>query len=281
MSPMSPMNPVNSGNQLSGQDPEHVPDYRSLFSLDQRVFVVLGGGAGIGRQSSHALAQAGARVVVVDTDPAAAAAVAAEVGGIALTADVTRRGSVEEVFAEAARQAGPVRGVVDIVGVASLGPLAALDDAGWDRQFDLVLRHAYLALQIGGRAIAEAGGGVMVFVGSISGYAHADGEVAYGAAKAALHHLVAGAARELAPQGVRVNAIAPGYTRTPRLLALLGEQRWKDIDAMIPRGRAAVPAEIAAPIAFLACDAASYITGQILGADGGLAGGIPGPFTAR
>lgn len=94
-------------NQLSGQDPEHVPDYRRLFSLDQRVFVVLGGGAGIGRQSSHALAQAGATVVVVDTDPAA---VAAEVGGIALTADVTRCPSVEGVFADAARQAGPVRG---------------------------------------------------------------------------------------------------------------------------------------------------------------------------
>jgi NAD(P)-dependent dehydrogenase (short-subunit alcohol dehydrogenase family) len=121
------------------------------------VFVVLGGGAGIGRQSSHALAQAGATVVVVDTDPAAAAAVAAKVGGIALTADVTRRSSVEGVFADAARQAGPVRGVVDIVGVASLGPLAALDDAGWDRQFDLVLRHAYLTLQIGGRGIAQAG----------------------------------------------------------------------------------------------------------------------------
>jgi len=238
-------------NRLSGPDPERVPDYRRLFSLEERAFVVLGGGAGIGRQSSHALAQAGATVVVVDTDSAAA------------------------------RQAGPVRGVVDIVGVASLGPLAELDDAGWDRQFDLVLRHAYLALQIGGRTIAEAGGGVMVFVGSISGYAHADGEVAYGAAKAALHHLVAGAARELAPRGVRVNAIAPGYTRTPRLLDMLGEQRWKDIDAMIPRGSAAVPAEIAAPIAFLASDAASYITGQILGADGGLAGGIPGPFTSR
>jgi len=149
-------------NRLSAQDPDHVPDYRTLFSLEERVFVVLGGGAGIGRQSSHALAQAGATVVVVDTDRTAAAAVAAEVGGIALTADVTRRDSVEGLFADAARHAGPVRGVVDIVGVASLGPLAALDDAGWDRQFDLVLRHAYLALQIGGRAIAEAGGGVMV-----------------------------------------------------------------------------------------------------------------------
>lgn len=144
-------------NRLSAQDPEHVPDYRKLFSLEERVFVVLGGGAGIGRQSSHALAQAGATVVVVDRDGAAAAAVASEVAGIALTADVTRRDSVEEIFAGAARQAGPVRGMVDIVGVASLGPLAELDDAGWDRQFDLVLRHAYLALQIGGRVIAEAG----------------------------------------------------------------------------------------------------------------------------
>jgi NAD(P)-dependent dehydrogenase (short-subunit alcohol dehydrogenase family) len=268
-------------NRLSDQDPELVPDYRRLFRLDERVFIVLGGGAGIGRQSSHALAQAGATVVVVDQDEAAAAAVAAQVGGIALAGDVARRGSVERIFADAARQAGPVTGVVDIVGVASLGPLARMDDAGWDRQFDLVLRHAYLALQIGGQAIAEAGGGAMVFVGSISGYAHADGEVAYGAAKAALHHLVAGAARELAPQRVRVNAIAPGYTRTPRLLSLMGEQRWKDIDAMIPRGIAAVPAEIAAPIAFLASDAASYISGQILGADGGLAGIIPSPFTSR
>jgi NAD(P)-dependent dehydrogenase (short-subunit alcohol dehydrogenase family) len=268
-------------NRLSDQDPEIVPDYGSLFRLDERVFIVLGGGAGIGRQSSHALAQAGATVVVVDQDEAAAAAVAAEVGGIALAGDVTRRGSVEKIFADAAGQAGAVTGVVDIVGVASLGPLARMDDAGWDRQFDLVLRHAYLALQIGGQAIAEAGGGAMVFVGSISGYAHAEGEVAYGAAKAALHHLVAGAARELAPQGVRVNAIAPGYTRTPRLLSLMGERRWKDIDAMIPRGIAAVPAEIAAPIAFLASDAASYISGQILGADGGLAGIIPSPFTSR
>jgi len=82
-------------NQLSGQDPEHVPDYRSLFSLEERVFMVLGGGTGIGRQSSHALAQAGATVVVVDRDGAAAAAVATEVGGVALTADVTRRSSVE------------------------------------------------------------------------------------------------------------------------------------------------------------------------------------------
>ena len=103
-------------NQLSGQDPEHVPDYRSLFSLEERVFMVLGGGTGIGRQSSHALAQAGATVVVVDRDGAAAAAVATEVGGVALTADVTRRSSVEGVFADATRYAGPVRGVVDSVG---------------------------------------------------------------------------------------------------------------------------------------------------------------------
>lgn len=254
-----------------------VPDYRGLFDLTGRVFVVLGGGAGIGRQTCHALRQFGASVVVVDSVRAAAEAVAGEIDGVAVPADVTVRADVERVFAIAAAH-GPVRGVVDIVGLATMGRLAEVDDEGWARQFDVVLRHAYLALQVGGPVIATAGGGAMVFVGSISGLAHADGQIAYGAAKAALHHLVAGAARELGPQGVRVNAVAPGYTKTPRLVALLGEQRWRTIDGWLPRGRAGDPAEIAAPIAFLASDAAGYVTGQILTADGGLVGGIPGPF---
>ena len=259
-------------------DPDDVPDYQTLFDLSDRAFVVLGGGDGIGRQTCHALRQAGAKVIVVDRDPAAADRVADEVGGTALVADITRRKEVERVFAEATRRAGAVRGVIDIVGAAIPGPLNDLDDASWDRQFDLVLRHAFLTLQIGGHLLASAGGGSMVFVGSISGYSHAQHQVAYGAAKAALHQLVSGAARELAHERVRANVIAPGYTRTPRLSTLLGEQRWHAIGASIPWGRAAIPAEIAATIIFLLSDAASYITGQVLGVDGGLVGGIPGPL---
>jgi NAD(P)-dependent dehydrogenase (short-subunit alcohol dehydrogenase family) len=116
-----------------------------------------------------------------------------------------------------------------------------------------------------------------VFVGSMSGVGNVQGQVAYGAAKAALHHLVSGAARELAPSKVRVNAVAPGFVRTPRLVTMLGEEQWGAVDAIIPRGAAATPDEIAGPLLFLASDLASYITGQTLVIDGGLTGTVAIP----
>jgi NAD(P)-dependent dehydrogenase (short-subunit alcohol dehydrogenase family) len=246
------------------------PDYAALSRLDGRVFVVLGGGAGIGRQTCHALAQAGARVVCVDLNEAVAKEVAGEVGGVALSADVTQRSEVERIFTEAGKL-GPVRGLVDIVGIAKLSPLSQVDDAGWKWQYDQVLTHAFLAMQIGGKAIADAGGGSMVFVASMSGVTYLPGQSAYGSAKAALIHLVNNMGRELGPAGVRVNAVAPGFARTPRLNEMLGEDRWKAIGDMIPVGRAAYTREIAAPILFLSTDMASHITGHTLMVDGGIA----------
>jgi NAD(P)-dependent dehydrogenase (short-subunit alcohol dehydrogenase family) len=167
--------------------------------------------------------------------------------------------------------------VVDIVGIARNASLEAFDDAAWRAQFEIVLDHAFLTMQVGGQAVAAAGGGAMVFVGSMSGVGSVHGQVAYGAAKAALHHLVAGAARELAPRKVRVNAVAPGFVRTPRLVTMLSEDQWRAVDGIIPRGAAATPDEIAGPILFLASDLASYITGQTLIVDGGLTGTVPIP----
>ncbi|HEX4247690.1 MAG TPA: SDR family NAD(P)-dependent oxidoreductase [Pseudonocardia sp.] len=253
------------------------PDYPGLLRLDGRVLVVLGAGAGIGRQCAHALAQAGATVVCVDREPASAKAVADEVGGHAVTADVTGRAEVTRVFREAAA-VGPVTGVVDIVGLAVLRPLLDFDDADYDRQFDVVLRHAFLTLQLGGRAVADAGGGAMVFIGSVSGHTYAAKETVYGAAKAALHRMVESAGRELAPLGVRVNAVAPGFTRTPRLNVLLDEAQWAAVGAGIPRGHAGAPAEIAGPVLFLVSELASYLTGQTITVDGGMTGVLPVPF---
>ena len=250
-------------------DHSEVPDYRALARLDGRRFVVLGGGNGIGRQVCHALAQAGAKIVCVDRSLELAKAVAAEVVGEPVVADVTRRDDLEHVLA-----GGPVAGLVDIVGMPVLGPLAELDDDDWQQQLDVVVRHAFLAMQVGGSAIAAAGGGAMVFVGSISGLAHVPGQAAYGAAKAALHQLVASMGRELAPAGVRVNAVAPGFTRTPRLLRVLSSEQWSQVASIIPRGAAGSPAEIAAAILFLASDLASYITGQVLAVDGGMTGQV-------
>jgi NAD(P)-dependent dehydrogenase (short-subunit alcohol dehydrogenase family) len=241
--------------------------------------VVLGGGNGIGRQTCHALAQAGAKVVCVDREEARAVAVAQEVGGVALCGDVTRRPDVTRIFT-AARERGPVRGVVDIVGMPHLGPLAKLDDRLWASQFDLVLTHAFLAMQVGGQAIADAGGGAMVFVASISGLTQIPGQVAYGSAKAALIQLVAGMSLELGSACVRVNAVAPGFVRTPRLDTMLSEGQWDQIGKLIPLGAPASPAEIAAPILFLCSEMASHVTGQTLLVDGGIAGVVNLPKLA-
>jgi NAD(P)-dependent dehydrogenase (short-subunit alcohol dehydrogenase family) len=253
-------------------DEADTPDYMSALRMDGRVFIVLGSGAGIGRQTALALGQAGATVVCTDTNPELAEAVADEVGGVAATADITRRTELERVFEEARAQVEPVTGLVDIIGQPHIGPLAGFDDAQWRSQFALVVDHAFLALQIGGREIAAAGGGSMVFVGSISGVTYITGQSAYGAAKAALHHLVSCMAGELAPAGVRVNAVAPGFVRTPRLDARLTESQWQQVGTVIPRGAPGRPREIAGPILFLASDLASYVTGQVLRADGGFTG---------
>jgi NAD(P)-dependent dehydrogenase (short-subunit alcohol dehydrogenase family) len=247
-----------------------VPDYLGLARVDGRNFVVLGAGAGMGRQCAHALAQAGARVACVDVDARLATRAAREVHGIPLTADATIRQDVERTFADAEAALGPVSGVVDVIGVASVGTLLELDDAGWNRQFDLVLRHAFLVLQVGAEAIRRAGGGTIVFVGSISGVRWVERQSAYGAAKAGLHHLVACMGGELGPSGVRVNAVAPGWVRTPRLDSRLGEEVWEEVGRAIPRGSVGRPAEIAASVLFLSTELSSYVTGQVLVADGGL-----------
>lgn len=259
-------------------DAAAVPSYLDLLRLGGRRVVVLGAGAGIGRQSAHALAQAGASVVCVDRDHSLAAEVAAEVGGEAQAADVTRREDVERVFATAGATGPPISGVVDVVGLAATALLADTDDAMFESQLSLVLRHAYLALQIGGRVLAESGGGSIVIVGSMSGIGYSPGQSVYGAAKAALHHLVMSAAREFAASHVRVNSVAPGLTRTPRLEEKFDPLVWAAAGRHIPRGFAATPAEIAGPILFLMSQLASYVTGQVLVADGATSGNIPDLF---
>jgi len=248
-----------------------VPQYLKLLDLTGRGFVVLGAGQGIGEQAAHALAQAGATVMCVDNDADRARRVAEDVGGHACCADVIARNDIERVFREAKSQLGAVTGIVDIVGIARIKPLSAFDDAAWSEQFDQVLRHAFLTLQIGAAAVKEAGGGTITFVGSMAGLRAVRDQVAYGTAKAALHHLVRATASELARDRIRVNAVAPGFIRTPRLEQLLAADQWQLIEQTIPLGRAAQPYEIAAPLLFLASELSSHITGQVLAVDGGMA----------
>jgi NAD(P)-dependent dehydrogenase (short-subunit alcohol dehydrogenase family) len=263
---------------VTDADDSPVPDYLGLLRLDGRRVAVIGAGLGIGRQASHALSAAGARVCCIDVEADRAAAVAAEVDGVAAVGDATVRADAERMLGEAGAALGGLDGVVDIVGMASYAELVDLTDDEWDWHFDIVLRHAYLALQLGGRALAAGGGGAMVFVASVSGITSAPRHAAYGAAKAGLMSLVRTAAVEMGPQRVRVNAVAPGVVWTPRVSAFLGDEGHARNVENTPLRRVAQPADIAAAILFLMSDLASYVTGQTLVVDGGVGAKFPYPM---
>jgi NAD(P)-dependent dehydrogenase (short-subunit alcohol dehydrogenase family) len=240
-----------------------------MFGVRGRAFVILGAGQGIGHAAATVFAAAGARLVCVDREPSLAGAVAGQVGGLAATGDVTNRADVRRIFAEAAKWAGgKLAGAIDIVGIADVRPLAEFDDASWDRQFDLVLRHAYLTMQESLPHLDQDSS--LVFVSSLTGNRASGNEAVYGAAKAALDQLVRGAAVEFGPSGIRVNAVAPGFVRTPRLNAALSEEFWSKLKSYIPTGGAAEPEDIAGPLLFLSSRLARNINGVILPIDGGV-----------
>jgi NAD(P)-dependent dehydrogenase (short-subunit alcohol dehydrogenase family) len=263
---------------MTRTDDTLVPDYSGLLRLDGRRFVVLGAGQGIGRQASHALASVGARVACVDVDPDLASDIASEVDGVPISGNAFERTDVERMFEDSARQLGGIDGVVDIIGMARYAEITEMSDEDWDWHFDIVLRHAFLAMQYGGRAMKASGGGAMVFVASVSGITSAPRHSAYGAAKAGLMSLVRTGAVELGPHGIRVNAVAPGVVWTPRVSAFLGEEGRDRNISNTPLRRVAQPADIAAALLFLASDLAAYVTGQTLAVDGGVGAKFPYPM---
>jgi NAD(P)-dependent dehydrogenase (short-subunit alcohol dehydrogenase family) len=263
---------------LTRSDDTEVPDDAQGLRLDGRRFVLIGAGQGIGRQATHALASVGAQVFCVDKDPDLADDIAKEVSGIAGSGDATNRADAERLFLDAAAALGQIDGLVDIVGMAQYAGLVDITDELWDWHHDIVLRHAFLAAQLAGRAMSASGGGAMVFVASVSGISSAPLHAAYGVAKAGLMSLVRSAAVELGPAGIRVNAVAPGVVWTPRVSGYLGDKGRETNSANAPLRRVALPADIASAILFLASDLASYVTGQTLVVDGGVGVKFPYPM---
>lgn len=259
---------------MTSADDTPVPDYLQLLGLARKGFVVVGAGQGIGRQTAHALAQAGARVFCIDNREDLAKEVADEVAGVACVADARERTDVERAVAQARRELGRIDGLVDIVGMARYVDVLGTTDEDWDWTFGMVLRHAFLFSQEAARAME--GGGVMCFVASVSGLTSAPQHAAYGAAKAALMSWVRSIAVELGPKGIRANAVAPGVVWTPRVSQMLGDEGRAQQSANAPLRRVAEPADIAAAILFLCSDLASYVTGQTLAVDGGV--GVKFPY---
>jgi NAD(P)-dependent dehydrogenase (short-subunit alcohol dehydrogenase family) len=259
-------------------DNSPVPDFPGRLRLDGKGVVLVGAGAGIGRQTAHALSQCGARVVCVDVEADLAAEIAAEVGGIAWAGDATDRSEVERLVRESQEALGKVDAVVDIVGMSRYGSFIEADDEDWDWHFRIVLRHAQLLMQLFGKLLAESGGGAMAFVASVSGLTGAPEHAAYGAAKAGLMSLVRSMAIELGPSGVRTNAIAPGVVWTPRVSAFLGEPGKQRNAENAPLRRVAQTSDIAGPLLFLVSDLSAYVNGQTLTVDGGVGVKFPYPL---
>jgi NAD(P)-dependent dehydrogenase (short-subunit alcohol dehydrogenase family) len=265
---------------MTRTDDSEVPDFQQWLRLDGKRFVVLGAGQGMGRQASHALSQAGARIFCVDKEADLADDIAKEVGGIAWSGDATERAAVEGLFTNALDPTtglGGLDGIVDIIGLSRWAALLEVTDDDWYQQHDMNLHQAFLAMQIGGRHMAAGGGGVMVFVASASGLTGAPFHAPYGAAKAGLIALVKSGAVELGPSNVRVNAVAPGVIFTPRMHDLMNEELRSKNRANVPLGRMGIPAEIAGPLLFLASPLSSYVSGQTISVDGGVAAKFPYP----
>jgi NAD(P)-dependent dehydrogenase (short-subunit alcohol dehydrogenase family) len=258
---------------MTTADDSEVPSYSDMLRLDGRGYVVVGAGVGIGRQTTHALSEVGSRVLCVDIVESRAKEIAAEVGGVPFVADARERSEVDRIVAAAKSELGRVDGIVDIVGMARWAPLLDTPEEDWDWTFATVLRHAYHLVQAGGKVMAEDGGGVMVFVASIDGTISAPFHAPYGAAKAGLLNLVRTASVELGQLGIRVNAVCPGPTATPRVLAMSGGKMpaspAEGGNLYIPLGAVNKPSDIASAILFLCTGLSRHINGQAITVDGG------------
>ena len=245
-----------------------------------KTMLVTGGGIGIGRAAALAFAQAGFHVVVPDILEAeglqAVAAIRAAGGSASFAAlDVRSTPRVDEVVAAVNAERGAIDVLVLNAGIAHKVPLHRLDDERWDHTLDIDLKGMFRVARAALPAMRARRTGAVVCLTSLMGVAWGwKDHVHFSAAKSGVIGLMRGLAAEVAQDGVRVNAVSPGYVRTAQLLSeehSLGLAGTEQAAARVPLGRIGEPEDIADVILFLASDAARYVTGQVIVADGGLA----------
>ncbi len=243
--------------------------------LSGEVAIVTGGSRGLGLLIARELGRRGVRVAICarDEEELERGRAALEAEGIevlALPCDVADPDGVEGLVAEVTERLGRIDVLVNNAGIIRDTLLLRMSEADWDAVLDTNLKGAFLCTKPALRAMLRQRSGRIVNVSSVSGIRGNPGQANYSAAKAALIAFTKTVAREAASRGITVNAIAPGMIETDITLGMPDKAR-EAVVAAIPLGRMGKPEDVAEMVAFLASDAASYITGAVLQVDGGLA----------
>lgn len=238
--------------------------------LTDRVAVVTGGGAGIGRGIAAGLKKFGAQVAIWERDPESCAAAAAEIGALGIPTDVRDSAAVDTALTQTTAELGPVTILVNNAGGVFWSGILDTSENGWDALYKSNLRHVYLCTQRIARGLVERRlAGSIISVTSIEGVRAAPGYATYAAAKAGVINYTKTAALELAPHGIRVNALAPDITLTEGIMHVAPPGSEERFGLTVPMGRAGRVDELAGAAVFLASDMSSYITGQTIHVDGG------------
>jgi NAD(P)-dependent dehydrogenase (short-subunit alcohol dehydrogenase family) len=249
---------------------------RAERELDGKVCVVTGAGRGIGAAIAERFAAHGARVVIAERDAETGAATAARLESEGAEArayalDVADEAGVAGVAERVVADLGRVDVLVNNAGIGLLGPSMTFPVEDFRRSLDVMVTGVFLCSREFGKALRAGGGGTIVNISSINGLTAFPMRLAYSAAKAAVVSMTRVLATEWAPYGIRVNAVAPGNTRTEMVQQAV-DQGLIDIDTYerrTPLGRLGEPEEIAEAVLFLASPRSSFVTGQVIAPDGG------------
>jgi len=240
-------------------------------TTERAVFLILGATGGIGSALARRLAKAGARLSLAARTPERLESLAHETGGIAIRTDATQPAEVDAAVARTLTEYGRLDGVAHCVGSLLLKPAHMTTDEEWSQTLNANLSSAFYLLRAAARVMQRTGGSIVLISSAAASTGLANHE-AIAAAKGGIAAMATSAAATYASRNIRVNCVAPGLVRTPLTARLTeSEVSLKASQAMHPLGRIGDPDDVAAAIAFLLDPANNWITGQVLGVDGGLA----------